>query len=280
MRYFALTIAFLPLFLVAQSRKTKSSDAKGTFYGSVGYDLNWYAKNAINFSGPGYEFTLDGVKGKADNALDFSNLGQLQYRAQFGYMIANKWGLSFNYSKMNYRIPTGQPVLLSGTINSGVDTVTDFNGSYLNQSFTVDTATFNYSNRAVNFYHIDASRVDTWIGGGRNDLLALSTVFSLGAGAVATKNDFTFGGNKDIETSSMSGFGLTAGLGLRFEFFKYLFIQPTFGAGYIQQLHVNTRSNEPNALAKQKYVYTNASISIGFFLYVRPTNSCDSCPHW
>jgi hypothetical protein len=67
---------------------------------------------------------------------------------------------------------------------------------------------------------------------------------------------------------------------MRFEFFKYLFLQPTFGSGYIQQLNVNTRSNEANSLAKQKYVYTNANISIGFLLYIRPTNSCDSCPHW
>lgn len=271
---------FAPLMLSAQSRKTKASYAKGTFFGSIGYDLNSYGKSKVNFSGPGYEFSLDGVKGKGENGIDFSNLGLLQYKAQFGYMIASNWGISLNYNRMNYRIPSGNQVLLTGTINSGVDTVTDLNGTYLNQSMTIDTATFNYSNRAVNFYHLDVCRVDTWLGGRSSDIFALSSVISLGAGAVASKNDFTFGGNKDVETSSMSGFGLTAGLGFRFEFFKYFFVQPTFGAGYIQQLHVNTRSNEPNALAKQKYAYTNANLSIGFFLYVRPTNSCDSCPHW
>jgi hypothetical protein len=279
MRLLALLFVF-PLTLSAQNGKTKSSDAKGTFYGSVGYDLNWYSKSTLNLSGPGYEFSLDGVKGKGENGIDFDNPGLLQYKAQFGYMIANKWGLSMNYNRMNYSIPTGNEVLLSGTINAGVDTVTDLNGSYLNQSLTIDTATFNYANRAVNFYHVDASRVDTWIGGGKNDIVALSSVISFGAGAVSTKNDFTFGGNKEKETNSMSGFGLTAGLGIRFEFFKYLFLQPSFGAGYIQQLGVNTRNNQPNALAKQKYAYTNATISIGFFLYVRTKNTCDSCPHW
>src|SRR5574343_1330408 len=145
------------LMLSAQSRKTKASYAKGTFFGSFGYDLNSYGKSKVNFSGPGYEFSLDGVKGKGENGIDFSNLGLLQYKAQFGYMIANHWGLSLNYNRMNYRIPNGNPVLLTGSISPGVDTVTDLNGTYLNQSFTIDTSTFNYQNTTLNFYHIDLS---------------------------------------------------------------------------------------------------------------------------
>jgi hypothetical protein len=273
-------IFLTPFMLNAQSRKTKSSYAKGTFFGSIGYDLNAYGKSKINFSGPGYEFDLDGVKGKAENGIDVSNLGLLQYKAQFGYMIANNWGLSLNYNRMIYSIPSGNQVLLTGTINPGVDPVTNLNGTYLNQPLTIDTATFSYSNKAVSFYHLDVCRVDTWIGGRSSDKFALSSVFSFGAGAVSSKNDFTFGGKSDVATSSISGFGLTAGLGFRFEFFDYFFIQPTFGGGYIQQLDVNTRINEPNALAKQKYTFANANLSIGFLLYLRPTNSCDSCPHW
>ncbi len=280
MRLLVLVLVFFPLLLSAQSRKSKSAYAKGTLYGSVGYDRNWYSQSKINFSGPGYDFSLNGVTGKDEKSIDFSNLGWLQYKAQFGYMIANHWGLSMNYNRMNYRIPNGNPVLLSGSISPGVDTVTDLNGTYLNQSLTIDTSTFNYQNTAINFYHIDLSRVDTWVGGRSKDNFAVSSILYLGAGAISTKNNFTFGGNKNTETNSMSGFGITAGLGLRFEFFKYLFLQPTFGSGYIQQLNVNTRSNEANSLAKQKYVYTNANISIGFLLYIRPTNSCDSCPHW
>jgi hypothetical protein len=273
-------IFLTPFMLNAQSRKTKSSYAKGTFFGSIGYDLNAYGKSKVNFSGPGYEFDLEGVKGKAENGIDFSNLGLLQYKGQFGYMIANNWGLSLNYNRMNYRIPSGNQVLLTGTINPGVDPVTNLNGTYLNQPLTIDTATFSYSNKAVRFYHLDVCRIDTWIGGRSSDKFALSSVFSFGAGAVSSKNDFTFGGKSDVATSSISGFGLTAGLGFRFEFFDYFFIQPTFGGGYIQQLDVNTRINEPNALAKQKYTFANANLSIGFLLYLRPTNSCDSCPHW
>lgn len=279
MRLFLILLIF-PFALSAQSRKTKAAYAKGTFYGSVGYDRNWYSQSQINFSGPGYEFSLNGVTGKDEKSIDFSNLGWLQYKAQFGYMIANHWGLSLGYNRMNYRIPNGNPVLLSGSISPGVDTVTDLDGTYLNQSLTIDTSTFNYQNIAVNFYHIDLSRVDTWVGGRSKDKFALSSILYLGAGAISTKNNFTFGGNENTETNSMSGFGITAGLGLRFEFFKYLFLQPSFGAGYIQQLNVKTRSNEANSLAQQKYVYTNANISIGFLLYIRPTNSCDSCPHW
>jgi len=280
----------LPVLSVAQrgKGKPKVSYARGTMFGSWGYNRSWYSKSTINFIGPGYDFSLAGSKA-TDQPTPFSFgsyfnpklLTVPQYNLRLGYYIRNHYALSLGYNHMKYVFADQNQVLLSGDINAGIDTVTDWSGSYNNESITTDRNKFHYENaNGLNYVHLQLSRTDALYKGGKNDLFVLSLNAGIGLGALASYNDFKFAGKEDLATFSLSGFGVSAHAGLRLEFFRHFFIQSELSGGYMHQAHVRNRLNEPNAYAKQKFGYASFSNAIGFLLYIRPTNDCNSCPNW
>lgn len=283
MRLIFLLLLVLPIGLSAQSRKSKKSYAKGTLYGSIGFNRNAYSKSTIYYSGPGYDFNMSKTKAE-DSPMGFANAFNSplknQYNFDLGYYINSNWALNLGIDHQKYQLLQGSAALLNGTINPGTDTVSNLNGDYSNSIFVIDTATFNYRNQGVSNIRFSIFRTDQWYAFGKKDWLAFSSILGLNLGAIATKNDFTFAGKKDIGTNSLSGFSASATVGMRFEFFRHLFVQTSGTGGYMQQFRVATRNSEPNAMIKQKFAYATFETSIGFFLYVRPTNSCNSCPHW
>jgi len=290
MRYFLILIIAFPLFLNAQSGKSKPkfSYARGTMFGYFGYNRSWYSKSKINFIGPGYDFTLAGSKA-TDSPSHLGIAGYFnpnkmtvqQYNLRLGYYFKNHFAISFGYDHLKYLFADQNQVLLSGTINPGVDTVTNWSGTYNNEAVTTDRNTFHYENaNGLNYLRLELTRTDQWFKAGKNDLFAFSTNLGLGLGALLSYNDFVFAGKREEATSSMSGIGVSAHAGLRFEFFRHVFIQTNFSGGFMDQLHVRNSLMEQNAYTKQKFGYTSFDTSLGFLLYIRPTNDCNSCPHW
>lgn len=282
MRYVFLICLLLPFFSEAQSgkRKSKVSNSRGTLFGNVGFNQSWYSKSTINFFGPGYDFSMKGVKAQDDPSYDFSTVGLVQYNARLGYYFRNFFAISIGFDHMKYGMLDKNNVLFSGTVNPGIDTVTNFSGTYLNESLTTDSNTFDYRNYGLNYINLKLSRTDQWVRTGKNDWFAISSDLGIGLGAILSSTNFSFAGKKDAQTSSLSGFAVSGYAGARFEFFRHLFIQTGFTGGYVGQLHVRTQENEPNAFAKQKFAFAQFETTIGFLLYVRPTNDCNSCPHW
>ena len=58
------------------------------------------------------------------------------------------------------------------------------------------------------------------------------------------------------------------------------FIQSNLGAGFHHQVKVNNRPNDPSAYTRHAYGYCDANVVIGFLVYLRGKNACDSCPTW
>lgn len=290
MRYFLIILVISPLLLNAQSRKGKPkvSNARGTFFGYWGNNRSSYTKSKVRFIGPGYDFNLNGFKAtdkptpfSVQDYFDPTKLTLLQYNARLGYYFKNKYAISIGYDHMKYTMIDQNQVLLSGIVNPGIDTVTDWSGSYTNESIIIDRNKFNYENSAgLNYAHIQLTRTDQLYAMGANNWLVLSSNLSVGLGGLVSLNSFTFAGKTSTNNSSFSGFAFSAHGGLRAEFFRHFFIQSTVSGGFMQQLHVLNRSNEPNAYTKQKFGYTAFDTSLGFLLYIRPTNSCNSCPNW
>lgn len=290
MRLVLLFCCLLPLFSNGQSGKNKPkvSSARGTLFGYWGYNRSWYTKSAINFVGPGYDFTLKGSHA-TDNPAPFSlktyfnpkSITVPQFSTRIGYYIRNHYAISVGYDHLKYVFADRNEVLLSGTINPGIDTVTDWSGTYTNEPIVTDQNKFHYENsNGLNYLRVEFTRTDQIYKAGKNDLFAISTNVGVGLGGLLSFNDFLFAGKKDMETVSMSGFAFSAHAGLRLEFFRHFFFQSNFSGGYMHQAHVRTRLNEPNAYAKQKFGYTALDAGVGFFLYIRPTNDCNSCPNW
>lgn len=290
MRLLVLLCCLFPFFGNAQSgkNKPKKSYAQGTFFANWGYNRSWYSKSKVNFVGPGYDFSLKGYKAK-DNPTPFNantyfnpkTFTVPQFSFQVGYYVRSHYAVSIAYDHFKYVLTDNTPVLLSGTINPGVDNVTNWSGTYTNEAVTLNRNTFYYDNSTgLNYLRLQFTRTDQWYVSGKNDLFAVSTNLGLGLGGLISNNSFLFAGKEDFNNLSMSGFAFSAHAGLRLEFFRQFFIQSNFNGGYMHQAHVLTRTNEPNAIAKQKFGYTSLDASLGFFLYLRPTNDCNSCPHW
>ncbi|MFN5148107.1 MAG: hypothetical protein ACK46O_12540 [Flavobacteriia bacterium] len=290
MRILMILMAFMPLFASGQygKRKPKTSVARGTLYGYYGYNRSWYSKSKIGFVGPGYEFDLSGSKA-TDSPIPFDPSIHLnpmrttlaQYNVRLGYYIRNHFAISLGYDKMKYVFDNSNPVLLSGTVNPGVDQETNWSGNYTNASVSPDSDKFLYRNAGgMNYIRLEGTRSDQWFAIGSEQQFIFSTHIGAGLGALMTENTFRFAGMTDINTKGLSGYALSLHGGLRFEFFKHFFIQSNISGGFMHQTHVKTRLNELNAYARQKFGFFQFDTNLGFLLYIRPTNDCNSCPVW
>lgn len=286
--FLAVLIVSLPFASDAQHKRMKkkvSYDA-GTLFGYWGYNRSAYTKSNIRFAGPGYDFTLANAVAH-DNPSPFdasvyfnpSKITIPQFNARIGYYFRDHWAISFGYDHMKYILADKNEVLLSGTINDGIDTV--WSGTYNSEPIVTDRNHIHYENSdGLNYLRFELTRTDQWLTLGSLDQFAISTNIGVSAGGLLSFNDFTFAQRKDVRTISMSGYGLSVHVGPRFEFFRHVFIQPNFGAGFMHQVKVHTRPNDPSSFARQMYGYMEFDTVIGFFAYLRPRNGCDSCPVW
>lgn len=258
--------------------------AEGTLNLYWGYNRAAYTKSKIHFVGNGYDFTLSGVRAKDRPAnklsqyIDPTKFTVPQFNLRIGYNFANYWNISLGYDHLKYVMVHGPEYLLNGEISNGVDA--NWSGSYQDKLVTTEENSFHYENtNGMNYIRVELSRVKNLI---RNekDNFTLTSLIGVSSGAILSFNDFTFGGKKDVETLSLSGIGISMHSGLRFEFFKHFFIQPNFSLGYLRQIQVKTRPTEYSALASQHLGYMEGNITLGALFYIRPTNSCDSCPVW
>ncbi len=293
MRLLVLSILFvLPLSASAQKtwkqRKQKISHAQGTLFLHWGYNRSGYTKSNIRFVGPGYDFTMGGAD-VHDNPSPFSfdkylnpaNFTIPQFNARVGYYFRHHWSISLGYDHMKYIFADGNQVSLSGSIDDGVDNSTNWSGIYNGQRIMTDRDLFHYENsNGLNYIRLELARTDMLISLGQKDQFAISTNAAVGAGALLSISDFKFAGQESLEIPSMSGYGLSGHLGLRFEFFKHIYLQSNFGGGFHHQVKVRTRQNDPSAFARHAYAYMEFNTVLGLILYIRPTNSCDSCPVW
>lgn len=285
-----LTFIFIITSFVANAQykkaKPKKSWASGTMFVYWGYNRSVYTKSNINFVGTGYDFTLNGAKAVDRPSTDiktYFNVKEItvpQFNLRIGYNYKNNWAISIGYDHMKYVLVDNKPYTLSGHINYGIDNVTHWSGDYTNQPVITHQETFHYENtNGLNYIRAEISRIDQWFrteGG----IFAISSSFGISAGGILSFNDFTFAGRKDTQTISMSGLGISAHAGARFEFYKNFFLQFNTAGGFINQIQVDTRPNDYNSHAKQKFGYAATELVAGALFYFRPKNGCDSCPQW
>lgn len=285
----ALIILTFPFLTEAQkSGKKKISYAKGTVYGYWGYNRTAYTKSNMRFVGPDYDFTLVDVRAADNPSTDIkqyvraSTITVPQFNARIGYYFKDHWAFSLGYDHMKYLISDGNQVKIYGYVDPGVDTVTHLSGEYDGEEFTTDRTTFHYENsNGLNYIRAEVTRTDQWLRLGKNDWFGLSTNVGVSAGALLTFNDFRFAGNDDRVTISLSGYGLSLNTGLRFEFFKHVFLQTNFNGGFHHLVKVKSRPDPAKQYyIKQKYGFVEGNVVLGLMFYIRSKNACDSCPVW
>lgn len=266
-------------------KKGKNSYAQGTFYFYWGYNRSAYTKSNLNFVGENYDFTLKNAKA-SDNPypIDLSvylnpkKITIPQFNIRAGYYFWNNWDLSLGYEHMKYVLNNKNEVLLDGVIEPGVDDL--WSGNYNDEPVITDREHIHYENSdGLNYINFRLTRTDQWFST-KNKNFAFNTLMGVGGGAILSFNDFNFAQQFDRRTISVSGYGLSGHLGIRLDLFKHVFIQSSVLGGFNHQLKVRNRPNDKNAYTRHKYGFVMFDTSIGALFYIRPTNGCNTCPHW
>ena len=290
LKYWLIVFLLLPTVANAQRTrmKKKDSNAKGTVFAYWGYNRSAYTKSDIRFVGPNYDFTLAEAIAKdrpepfsTSAYFNFQNLTVPQFNARIGYYFKEHWALSVGYDHLKYIYDDNNSVYLSGYIGSGVDEVTSWEGTYSGEPVTTQNDYFHYENSdGLNYLRLELTRTDNFIQLGGKDQFVLSSNLGLSAGPILSFNDFNFAGDHDRRTISLSGYGFSANAGLRFEFFRHVFLQTNMAVGFHHQLRVRTRPNDSSSFARHSYGFAEADVALGVLFYIKSKNGCDSCPTW
>lgn len=279
-------LCLIPVFGQKKSSGKKNSVGKGAMFIYWGYNRSAYTKSDLRFQGNGYDFTMANAKAHdnpAELSWDYVNPAKItipQFNIRAGYYFKNNWAISFGYDHMKYIFADQNQVKLTGYIEPGLDNESNLSGYYDNVDFTTDRTKFHYENSdGLNYLRVELTRSNQWYKT-KSGSFGFTTNVGVSTGAILSFNDFRFAGRNDMRTISLSGYGLSAHLGLRFEFFNHLFLQANYGGGFLHQTSVKTRPDEATARASQKFGFMEMNAVIGGIFYIKSKNNCNSCPSW
>lgn len=268
----------LPIF--AQGGSSKGSNSKGTFFAQVGYNRSAYTKPNVQFKSNLYEYTLQNVSIK-DNE-ESKSMGQFfsssspQINVKLGYYIGNRWAITAGYNRYNTFFENNQPVGLEGTFSPGSNPI--YSGG-VNENINLSRDQYNlYQRQGMNYFAIGLQRND-YLYSSRNDKFGIQTVIGVKFGGLFTKIDYTYEGKTNKAVTSFSGIGASLDVGLKFDFFRYLFLQIGLGGGVLGQNKIKISTNEGET-AKQVVGYLSPSLNLGFSIIGNSGRGCGTCPQW
>lgn len=286
------TIVLLVMFVLpafGQRKKygrKKDADAKGTLFFYWGYNHSMYTKSNIRFQGNGFDFTMAGAKAHDNQSkpgwhyFNPKSLTVPQFNLRIGYYIKNNWAISIGYDHMKYVFADQNQVKLTGHVDPGFDNVSNLSGDYNNVDYTTNRENFHYENSdGLNYLRVEVMRSRQWYKT-KSGWFGFTSNMGLSTGALLSYNDFRFAGRDDRRTISLSGYGISAHFGLRFEFFRHVFLQANYGGGFMHQVNVKLRPNDPSAKASHAYGFMEMNAVIGALFYIKTKNNCNSCPTW
>lgn len=251
------------------------SGGKGTFFLRYGWNRSIYSKSNISFWGPGYDFTVKDAVGN-DNPTEFKfdvyfslkYWSVPQFSTKIGYYFADHWAVSVGWDHMKYVLQPGV-YKFSGHIDSSA--YPDWAGVYNDTPIQTTHETFHYENSdGLNYCRVEIHRADQWWRQ-RKGIVAVNTLFGLSTGMIITRNDFGIGQPAKQNDFEVSGWGLSAHIGIRLDLFNFFFLQTNFGGGMIHIPKVNTKVNAEE-YAKQIFGFGEMDIAFGALWYIKKIN--------
>ena len=254
-----------------------SSSRKGQAYFYWGYNRASYNPSDIHFKGDGYDFTLYDVRAhdlpEEWDAKVYLNPTQLtipQFNFRIGYFLTDKWHISGGWDHMKYRINEHQQVKIAGQIDK--DRSEEYAGTYNNSYITL------HPNRFLTVEHTDGFNF-VRVGLERREVLYSSknnkhhVAFNGGVsvGAMMPWTDFTLFGEKNRNFLHLAGYGFSATLGIRFEFFNYGFLQFSNQLGYTHLMDI-VLEGRSSARGEQKIIFNERSLVAGAFIPIKRKN--------
>lgn len=232
---------------------------KGKFFAYWGWNRGHYSKSDITFKGENYDFTLSDVSAKDKPKpfgiyyfkIDEITIPQTNFR--IGYFFKENYTISLGVDHMKYVMKNDQTVKINGNINLGAD----FDGTYANDDIvlTEDFLLFEHTD-GLNYVNVEVSRfdnLDNWLKFKVKNI-DINLTEGFGVGLLYPKTNTTLLGKDRYDEFNVSGYGVSAHVGLNITFFKYFFIQSNMKVGYINMQDVRTTASTKDS-ASQNFTF-------------------------
>lgn len=269
---------FITLFLTFSfNKKSYSQDNnttkyttqnKGKFFVYWGGNRENFTKSDIRFKGTDYDFTLydveanDKPKGWHIDYLNPARMTIPQTNLRIGYFITNHYNISIGVDHMKYVMAQNKAVDYTGFYpNSGSYGETLPNNQVL---LTEEFLTFEHTD-GLNYINTEFARVDdisSLLKLPNTDKFQINLTEGVGAGILFPKTNAKILGNDRHDDFHVSGFGVSAKVGLNFTFFKYFFLQTELKGGYINMNDIRTTKSSSDS-ASQDFFFLQRIIVIG-----------------
>jgi hypothetical protein len=221
-----LILVSVSAFSQESATQEKKKKVHGTFYATWGYQRDYYTNSTIHFhdsKSDNYDFKL--YHAKAHDRLDFNSLKDYintpltvpQYVLYAGYFFGNKgdWGIEAGWDHLKYIVYDDQEMHLKGDIRG--------------QHYDLDTVV---TPSLVHFEHTNGNNYLTASIVKRSTFLRspkgmhkFSALTKLGGGVLVPKTQSNILGHDNDGPFRPSGFVVTAAVALRYDMFRYFFIE-------------------------------------------------------
>ena len=272
-----ITICGLSQIISAQE-KTVNPDKftahnKGKMYVFWGGNRENFSKSDIHFKGPDYDFTLydvianDKPQGWSIDYVNPSRMTIPQTNFRLGYFINDHDNISIGLDHMKYVMIQNQNVEIAGVVGNSYP---NYAGVYLpsgNHTIDVTDGTFLKFEHTdgLNYINTEFCRVDdiSKLFKIRNtDKFQLNILEGVGTGILYPKTNATLLGKERHDDFHVSGFGISAKVGLNLTFFKYFFVEAEMKGGYINMNDIRT-TKDPSDRASQHFLFLQRIIAFG-----------------
>jgi hypothetical protein len=273
-----MALCVLTQAVSAQEEKAVNPDKytahnKGKMFIYWGGNRESFSKSDIHFKGPDYDFTLYGVQASDKPkgwSVDYVNPARMtipQTNLRIGYFINDHYNIAIGVDHMKYVMNQNQIATIGGVIGASYP---DYAGTYLpsgNNTIDMSDGTFLKFEHTdgLNYVHTEFSRVDdiSKLFRIRNtDKFQINITEGVGTGLLYPKTNATLLGKERHDDFHVSGFGVSAKVGLNFTFFKYFFLQTELKGGYINMDDIRTTSS-PADKASQHFLFLQRIIAFG-----------------
>ncbi len=245
-----------------------TSHNKGKIYIYWGGNRDFYSDSDIHFRGQNYDFTLNNVKAHDKPKgwhIDYVNPARMtipQTNLRVGYFITDKYNISLGVDHMKYVMYNEKTVGYSGNYpDRGMYGEAISDGNVL---LTEDFLLFEHTD-GLNYVNVEFSRVDDFSKYLRirdTDKIQFNFIGGIGAGFLYPKTNSTLMKKDRHDDFHISGYGISAHVGLNITVWKYLFIQTELKGGYINMDNIRT-TNSTVDKASQSFMFGESIIAVG-----------------
>jgi len=107
----------------------------------------------------------------------------------------------------------------------------------------------------------------------------IASTVNLGGGSIISNDQLNHQNLIQKSPINLTGFYMSIGGGLRFEFLRRIFLEVKESGGYLSKNNVNLRLNNQNMISTNNW-FIETQIKFGIFMFINTLDKCGTCPKW